>query len=188
MDFQEVIIEFLGIQDVVIENINFHHKNRKVRVIARQKRSECFCSRCGLQFDSLKEWHKREIKAPPLGVYSEVKIIFYQMRGNCDSCHRSEVVEANWIHPEFKSMTCGFTEVAGRLMEEITCEAVSRILLTDSMTMWRVDQWRMELMEKRLILPESLDVSLLAADEVHFQTVKNSTQRDLLPSDIHQSL
>lgn len=173
MDFQEVILECLGIQDVDIENINFHAKSRKVCVIARQKRSECFCSRCGLQFDSLKEWNKREIKAPPLGIYSDVKIIFYQMRGNCDSCDRSEVAKVRWIHPEFKSMSCGFTEVAGRLMEEITCEAVSRILITDSMTMWRVDQWRMELMEERLVLPENLDVRFLAADEVHFQTIKN---------------
>lgn len=120
-------------------------------MIARQKRSECFCSRCGLQFDSLKEWNKREIKAPPLGIYSDVTIIFYQMRDNCDSCNRSEVAKARWIHPEFKSMSCGFTEVAGRLMEEITCEAVSRILITDSMTMWRVYQWRMELKETNIV-------------------------------------
>jgi hypothetical protein len=159
MDFQKVIIELLGIQDVVIESINIHRKPRKVRVVARQKRSECFCTRCGLQFDSTKEWQKKEIKAPSLGVFSDIKILFYQMRGNCESCYRTEVVEAQWIHSEFKSMTCGFTEVAGRLMEEITCEAVSRILHADSMMMWRVDQWRMELMEKRFKLPEILMLS-----------------------------
>lgn len=74
-------------------------------------------------------------------------------------------------------MTCGFTEVAGRLMEEITCEAVSRILVTDSMTMWRVDQWRMELMAKRLVLPANMDVSFLAADEVHFRTIENKNRK-----------
>lgn len=177
MDFQEAIIDFLGIQDVEIEAINFHKKGRKVRVIARQKRSECFCTRCGLQFDSIKEWQKKEIKAPPMGVYTDVKILFYQMRGNCDTCNRSGVAGACWIHPEFKSMTCGFTEVAGRLMEEITCEAVSRILVTDSMTMWRVDQWRMELMAKRLVLPANMDVSFLAADEVHFRTIENKNRK-----------
>lgn len=177
MDFQEAIIEFLGIQDVNIEAINFHKKSRKVRVIAKQKRDQCFCTRCGLQFDSIKDWQKKEIKAPPLGVYADIKILFYQMRGICVSCNRSEVAEARWIHPDFKSMTCGFTEVAGRLMEEITCEAVSRILLTDSMTMWRVDQWRMELMAKRLVLPKNLDVSFLAADEVHFRTIENKRRK-----------
>ena len=74
-------------------------------------------------------------------------------------------------------MTCGFVEVAGRLMEEITCEGVSRILHTDSMTMWRVDQWRMKHMEKRLTLPENLDLSRLAADEVHFRTVENEKRK-----------
>lgn len=177
MDFQKAIIKFLGLQDVEIETIHFHEKSRKVTVTARQKREECFCTRCGLQFDSIKEWQGKEIKAPPMGVFGDVKILFYQMRGNCESCSRSEVAKAHWIHPEFKSMTCGFTEVAGRLMEEITCEAVSRILFTDSMTMWRVDQWRMELMEKRLALPENLDVSFLAADEVHFRTVENQNRK-----------
>lgn len=177
MDFQEAIIEFLGIQDVEIKAINFHKKSRKVRVIARQRRAECFCTRCGLQFDSIKEWQQKEIKAPPMGVYVDVKILLSQMRGNCVSCNKSEVAEARWIHPDFKSMTCGFTEVAGRLMEEITCEAVSRILFTDSMTMWRVDQWRMELMAKRLVLPKNLDVSFLAADEVHFRTIENKNRK-----------
>lgn len=76
------------------------------------------------------------------------------------------MAEAQWIPPNFKSMTCSYVEVAGRLMEEITCEAVPPILYTDSMTMWKVDQWRMEFMESRLKLPDYLDVSHLAAAEV----------------------
>ncbi|MGZ3747648.1 MAG: ISL3 family transposase [Pseudobdellovibrionaceae bacterium] len=177
MDFQEAIIDFLGIQDVEIKAIHFHKKSRKVRIIARQKQEECFCTSCGLEFDSIKEWHKKEVKAPPMGVYVDVKILFLQLRGNCEACQKSEVAEATWIHPEFKSMSCGFVEVAGRLMEEITCEAVSRILLTDSMTMWRVDQWRMELMARRLELPKNIDVSFLAADEVHFRTIENKNRK-----------
>ncbi len=179
MDLSEVIIDFLGIQDVKIESVKFNKKAREVSIVVRQKREDCFCTRCGLEFDSLKEWVKKEIKAPPLGVFNNVKIIFYQMRGNCVSCNKTEMAKAPWIHPEFKSMSCGFVEVAGRLMEEITCEGVSRILFADSMTMWRVDQWRMEYMEKRLVLPESLDVRFLAADEVHFRTVKNVNRKGL---------
>ncbi len=179
MDFQEAIIEFLGIQDVVIEDININRKDRNLSIVARQKRASCFCTRCGLQFDSVKEWQKKELKVPPLGIYADVKVLLYQLRGNCHDCGRSEVAEASWIHSEFKSMTCGFAEVAGRLMEEITCEAVSRILFTDSMTMWRVDQWRMKFMEKRLVIPENLDVKHLAADEVHFRTVENKNRKGL---------
>ena len=177
MDFQEAIIEFLGIQDVTIEATNIHKKSRKVRIVARQKRDGCFCTRCGLQFDRVKEWAKKELKAPPMGIYSDVKIIFYQMRGECIDCHRTEMAEVFWIHPEFWSMTCGYAEVAGRFMEEITCEAVSRILHTDSMTMWRLDQWRMEMMMKRYKLPENLNIKYLAADEVHFRTVENANRK-----------
>lgn len=46
----------------------------------------------------------------------------------------------------FPGMTCGFAEMAGRLMEEITCEAVARILDCDPKLMWEVDQNRMEVM------------------------------------------
>jgi transposase len=177
MDFQEAIIEFLGIQHVTIEALHIHRKSRKVRVVARQLRDECFCTKCGLQFEAVKEWPQKKIKAPPLGVYTDVEILLYQLRGICSDCDRSEMAEVLWIHPEFHSMTCGFAEVAGRLMEEITCEAVARILHTHSSSMWRLDQWRMEFMERRFKLPENLDVRHLAADEVHFRTVENKRRK-----------
>lgn len=179
MDFQKVIIELLGIQDVIVENINFHKKTMKLRITVRQDRDSCFCSGCGMQFDKIKDWYKKTLKAPSMGIYADVEILFYQFRGVCESCDRTELADAHWIHPEFKSMTCGFTEVAGRLMEEITCEAVGRILSADSMTLWRVDQWRMKHLEERLVLPEDLNVSFLAADEVHFRTILNKNRKGL---------
>jgi len=159
MDFQNIITEILGIQDVTIVAVHIHKKSRKLRIVAKQNRDSCFCTSCGLQFDSIKGWQKKELRVPPVGIYANVKLILSQMRGNCEVCHKSEVAEAPWIHPLFKSMTCGFAEVAGRLMEETTCEAVSRILLMKSMPLWQVDQWRMKLMEKRLVLPANLDVT-----------------------------
>ena len=171
MDFREIIIALLGIQDVVIEDVKRFKKDLRIEVKVRQKRSECFCSNCGLQFATVKEWALRELKAPPLGIYQNVNIKFMQMRGFCEDCNRSCVARVDWIHPKFESMTCGFAEVAGRLMEEITCEAVSRILQTDSKLMWSLDQHRMEVMLQFLKLPKDLDVSYLAADEVHFRTV-----------------
>jgi transposase len=179
MDFQNAIIEFLGIQHVTIEDCQFDKKKMRVKVTVRQKREECFCSGCGLQFDFVKDWKTKYLKAPPMGIFTDVEIIFYQLRGRCLDCLATEVSKASWIHPDFTSMTCGCVEIAGRLMEEITCEAVSRILHTDSMTMWRVDQWRMELMEKRFQLPKDLDVSFLAADEVHFTTIENKRRKGL---------
>jgi transposase len=171
MDFKNVIIAFLGIQDVVIEDVKIFKKDLRVEVKVRQKRSECYCSRCGLQFSTVKEWALHQLKAPPLGIFQKVTLKFMQMRGFCEDCRQTSVAKVDWIHPKFESMTCGFAEVAGRLMEEITCEAVARILDTDSKLMWSLDQHRMEVMLQFLKLPTDLDVSYLAADEVHFRTV-----------------
>lgn len=179
MDSNEAIIEFLGLQHVNIQGVNIHKKKRLIRVIARQERGECFCTWCGILFDAVKGWKQKRLKAPPLGIYSDVEVIFNQLRGVCDGCGKTETAEARFIHPEFRSMTCGFAEVAGRLMEEITCEAVSRILHTESFTMWRLDQWRMKYMEKKEMLPESLDVSDLIADEVHSRTIDVKKRRGL---------
>lgn len=156
MDFREVITSFLGIQDVVIEDVKRFKKDLRIEIKVRQKRSECFCGRCGLQMSSVKEWILRELKAPPLGIYQKVKLKFMQMRGFCELCNRTSVATVDWIHPRFESMTCGFAEVAGRLMEEITCEAVSRILNCNAKLMWSLDQYRMEVMLQYLKLPKDL--------------------------------
>jgi transposase len=171
MDFRQTIIALLGIQDVYIEDLKLFKKDRRVEIKVRQRRSECFCIHCGMQFDHVKEWQLKTLKAPPLGMFQNVILKFMQMRGFCEVCNRTSVARADWIHPKFESMTCAFAEVAGRLMEEITCEAVSRILYSNSKTMWALDQHRMEVMLQFLKLPKDLDVSYLAADEVHFRTV-----------------
>lgn len=179
MDFSSIIIEFLGIQDVIIEDIKRFKKDRRLEVRVRQKRSECFCSRCGLQFGSVKEWVLRELRAPPIGVYQFVTVKLWQLRGYCEDCQRTSVARADWLHPQFEGMTCGFAEVAGRLMEEITCEAVSRILKSDSKLMWNLDQYRMEVMLQFLRLPKDIDISYLCADEVHFRSIKNIDRKGL---------
>lgn len=179
MDFQEHIIAFLGIQDVVIEDLKRFKKDLRLELRVRQKRSECYCTHCGLQFASVKEWALRVLKAPPIGIYQNVTLKFMQMRGFCQECNRTCVARVDWIHPRFESMTCSFAEVAGRLMEEITCEAVGRILHSDSKLMWALDQYRMEVMLQFLTLPKDLDVSYLAADEVHYHTVKIENRKGL---------
>ena len=179
MDFQEIIISILGIQDVDIEDVKRFKKDLRLEFKVRQKRSECYCTKCGLQLGSVKEWTLRELKAPPMGVYQNVLIKFFQLRGVCDGCDRTSVAQVDWIHPRFESMTSGFAEVAGRLMEEITCEAVSRILHSNSKLMWELDQHRMEVMLQFLKLPKNLDVSYLAADEVHFRTFDEKNRKGL---------
>ncbi|MBK7892437.1 MAG: hypothetical protein IPJ84_16805 [Bdellovibrionales bacterium] len=126
---------------------------------------------CGEQFSTVKEWDLKILRAPPLGVFQHVTVKFMQLRGYCDNCDRTAVADVDWIHPKFSSMTCGLAEVAGRLMEEITCEAVGRILDMGSKAMWDLDQYRMAVMMQHLRMPDGLDVSYLAADEVHFRTI-----------------
>ncbi|MCB0411757.1 MAG: ISL3 family transposase [Bdellovibrionales bacterium] len=180
MDFKRHIIEMLGLQDVIIEDFKRSKRNLSIEVKVRQKRSECFCKHCGQQFGSIKEWSLKKLLAPPMGVYQKVVVKFFQLRGYCEDCTRSSVAEVDWIHPKFDNMTCGFAEKAGRLMEEITCEGVSRILLADSKLMWRLDQHRMEVMLQFLKLPPDTDLTYLAADEVHFRSIKNVLRKGLV--------
>lgn len=171
MDTREAILRFLGIQGVKIEDVKIFQSDLRVEVKVRQKRADCFCRSCGTQYSHVHEWVFKKPKAPPLGIYSDVTIKFYQLRGWCVGCGRTGVSDVSWIHPKFESMTCSFAEVAGRLMEETSCAAVSRILKTNSKLMWSVDQWRMQAMLERMQLPKDIDVTYLCADEVHFRTV-----------------
>lgn len=179
MNFSQAIIEFLGLQDVTITDLKIFKKQRRVEIKVKQKRENCFCSKCGLQFQQVKEWDLKTLRAPPLGIYQHVTVKFLQLRGTCEDCERTSVAQVDWIHPKFDSMTCGFAETAGRLMEEITCQAVSRILDCGPKLMWQLDQYRMEVMLQFLRLPKDIDVSYLCADEVHFRTVKIQNRKGL---------
>jgi transposase len=172
MDFRQAILSFLGLQDVTITDLKIFKKERRIELKCRQKRERCFCPHCGLQFDRVKDWDLKILRAPPLGIFDHVTVKFMQLRGQCDDCNRTAVARVDWIHPKFESMTSSFAEHAGRLMEEITCEAVGRILDQPSKTMWSLDQYRMAVMLQHMKLPSDLDVSYLAADEVHFRTIQ----------------
>jgi transposase len=179
MDFRQSIIALLGIQDVDIVDLKLFKKDLRLEIKVRQCRFNCFCNHCGMQFDQVKEWQLRQLKGPPMGIYQSVTIKFMQMRGFCQICNRTSVAQVDWIHPKFDSMTCGYAEIAGRLMEEITCEAVSRIMRAESKTMWGLDQYRMRTMLQFMRLPADLDVSYLAADEVHFRTIALKNHKGL---------
>jgi len=179
MDFKHAIISFLGLQDVTIIDLKIFKKQRKAEIKVRQKRESCFCPRCGLQFGIVKEWSLKKLKAPPMGAFQDITVKFIQLRGFCEDCNCSSVAHVDWIHPKFESMTTAFAEVAGRLMEEATCEAVGRILSSNSKLMWELDQYRMSVMLQFLKLPKDLDVAYLCADEVHFRTIENRNRKGL---------
>ena len=179
MDFKRVITEFLGLQDVNIEDIKQYKKSLKAEIYVRHLEHKACCHKCRNPLKNIREWHIKKLKGPPLGIYTEVVIKFRQARGECESCGGKRMAYAPFIHPEHPSMSCGFAEVAGRLMEELTCEASARLLKADSMTLWRLDQDRMMHMLAYMELPKTLDISHLCADEVHFKTVRNKQRKSL---------
>lgn len=177
MDPFKAISQFLGIQDVFFKDIRIYQKSRHVAVIGEFKPHEYFCRDCGEGLTEIHDWQNRQLQLPPLGVFEKVSLSLYVPRGWCAGCERNSQALVEWIHPKFESVTCGFAEVAGRMMEETTGEATSRLLHANSRKLWGIDQYRMQVMLERLRLPDDLDVSFLSADEVHFRTKRFGKNR-----------
>lgn len=180
MDFRNAIIQMLGLQDVDIEDLKIFKRDLRIELKVRQKRESCYCRRCGLQLDQVKEWVFRTIKAPAIYPYNNVLIKLYQMRGVCSECNVTTTTELAWIHPKFHSFTCSFVEAAGRMMEETTCEATARLTGVSSKVLWQMDQWRMEHLLQFMELPKKLDLTHLCADEVHFITRRPKKRRSMI--------
>jgi transposase len=182
MDPFQAISLFLGVQDVFYKDIRIYRKSRHIVFICELRCEEYFCRECGELSGKLHDWQDRDLQLPPLGVFSKVTMKLFVPRSWCEGCHRNTQALVEWIHPKFESVTCGFGEVAGRLMEETTCEATGRLLHANSRKLWGIDQYRMQVMLERLRLPRALDVSFLSADEVHFRTKRFGKNRSLAQS------
>lgn len=172
MDFSDLIIKALGLQDVVIEKVESTPENLSLKVVVRQKKSACRCHHCLSPILYVHEWKERTLKGPPFGAFLYVTIVLYQLRGHCHICSdRVRSASLSFVHPQFENMTLALCELAGRLMEEMPCGAVARWLGLNSKTMWDLDQYRMKAMKPLLKLPEKIDLSKMSADEVHFRTM-----------------
>lgn len=172
MDFSDVIIRALGLQDVVIEKVDQDPENLALKVVVRQIKEACQCHRCSSPILFVHEWKERDIKGPPLGAFLYVTIVLYQLRGLCHICNDSvRSARVPFVHPCFQNMTLALSELAGRLMEEMPCAAVARFLRLNSKAMWDLDQARMKMMKPLMKLPENIDLSKMSADEVHFRTM-----------------
>jgi transposase len=172
VNYGKAILNFLGIQDVTITDIKIWQKRGEVEIKITQNFEKSHCCTCGLLHSKVHEWELKVLKAPPLGIFKSVTLKYKRLRGYCESCKKNTLCVADFIHPEFKQYTCAFAETAGRLMEETTCEAASRLLDANSKSLWSLDQWRMKYLFQFMKLPENMDVTRLSADEVHFKSVK----------------
>ena len=177
MDPFKAISLFLGIQDVFFKDIRIYQKTRHVSIIGEFKAREYFCRHCGEALGKIHDWQDRQFQLPPLGVFEKVSMTLYIPRAHCKGCNRETQAYVGWVHPKFESVTCGFAEVAGRMMEETTCEATGRMLHANSRKLWGIDQYRMQVMLERMRLPDEVDLSFLSADEVHFRTKRFGKNR-----------
>lgn len=175
MDITELLTTALGLQEVIVEKHRFNKETRKIEFWIRQKREGACCYHCRRPLFGIHQWRQRQLKGPALGAFNDVVIYFFQVQGACDFCQRVRLAHAPFIHPKFKNLTTAFAETSCRLMEEITCEAVGRLVVHHSKQLWKLDQWRMQKMKeskKYLRLLELTEIRLASADEVHMRTIK----------------
>ena len=178
--FENLIVKSLGLQGVKLEYGITCDEDLKLVLYARQDREQSSCHCCGSQISHVHEWKTRKIRATPIGSYEEVWVYLKQLRGNCYMCDdKVRSASIDFIHPNFENMTYSLVEKAGRLCEEITCEATGRLLRLNPKTIWNLDQYRMKKMRPLLNYAErSLDLEQMSADEVHFRTIFGKKSSD----------
>ena len=140
MDTTELLIEALAMQDVIIEKQRSDRRARKLELWVRQVRENACCYHCAGPLYGVHSWRQRTLKGPAVGAFNHVKIYFFQLQAACGMCQRVRLAYAPYIHPAFKNMTTAFAEVVGQQMEEMTCEAVSRLNICNSKQLWKLDQ------------------------------------------------
>lgn len=171
MDNTDVITQFLGLQHVEISDIELMTKAGRAEIEVRFEPPNCRCPECGWKLGRIHDWRQCVLQGPPLGIFTRVVLRVLYPRAYCPKCKRNRAPKIPWRHPHLSSMTCAFAEVAGRMMEETTCEASARLLRANSRSLWELDQFRMDVLLSRMKLPPGIDVSQLSADEVHFRTL-----------------
>lgn len=172
MDFEYLIKESLGLQDVTIESFQADRQSLRLSIVVRQNRASCRCSNCDSPILRVHEWRERVLRAAPMGAFIFVEVKLWQLRGACGICDdKIRSAHVSFVHPEFENLTLALAELAGRWMEELPCAAVARFLALNSRTMWELDQYRMRAMKPLMRLPEKIDLSKMSADEVHFRTM-----------------
>ena len=183
MDFKNLIIECLGLQDVTIESYTIDKENLSLTLTVRQNRESCRCHHCNSSLQYVREWKERKVRGPALGAFLYVEIIVLQLRATCSICMdqvRSAAIP--FVHPNFQNLTLSLCELAGRWMEELPCAAVARFFKLNSKTMWDLDQRRMKMMKPLMAFPKDISFVKMSADEVHFRTmpkVNSSTRPEI---------
>lgn len=177
MDGLKAIIGFLGVQHAEICDIELFPNSGRAQLKLRFELPNCRCPDCGWKLGRIHDWQECKLQGPPLGIYSRVVLRVFYPRAFCPKCKRNRAPKIAWRHPKLSSMSTAFAEVAGRMMEETTCEATARLLRANSRSLWELDQFRMDILLGRMKLPGTVNLSFLSADEVHFKTLWFGAER-----------
>ena len=62
MDFKNLIIECLGLQDVTIESYATDKENLSLNLTVRQNRESCRCHHCDSPLEYVREWKERKVR------------------------------------------------------------------------------------------------------------------------------
>ncbi|MCB9025220.1 MAG: transposase [Bdellovibrionaceae bacterium] len=178
MDLNSLVCESLGLQDLIINKAVFSENHQKLNIHVTLPFEKARFHRCDCESLEFHQWHKKTLHLSPLGIVKSVYLHLKYPRGQCYFCLKAQPPQLNFIHPKFGGLTCSFVEVGGRMMEEMTCAAVARLLNIDRKLLWRVDQWRMNFIKQHYQLPEDLDCSKMSSDEVHFLTKQYKKRKD----------
>lgn len=173
MDVSSLINQILGFQGLRFTSFIACSDFQSFKAFACAERSNNGCWSCGFPRLHSHGWRTKSVQAPPLGIYNQVFIDIRFERLKCPVCNCVQSYLPPGIHRKFDTFSTSFVETAGRLMEETTCAATSRLLVCNAKTLWSMDNYRTKLLKKHFQLPKDLDVSKLSADEVHFRTHKN---------------
>ncbi len=110
------------------------------------------------------EWKDRIIYGPPVGSFSKTIVHLKQLRGRCHLCDDGiRSAKIDFVHPHFQNYTMALCEYAGRLMEEMTCEAVARLLRLNPKTMW--DRLKSQRSKDRTTEHKMLKINLTEVDD-----------------------
>ncbi len=173
MGFEDAITKALGLQGAELSEIKFNDEKLTLELSVTWPFHLSRCCACGDFLLEIHSWENRYVRAPAFGLFQTTLRLRYA-RGLCRYCNQVRTARVLFVHPEFTGLTCGLAEQAGRMMEETTCAAASRLYDLNEKTLWRLDQCRMQAMQKQIDLREitkDLDVRKLSADEVHFRTL-----------------
>lgn len=173
MDVSNLIVQVLGIQDLKLCFFIACSDFQSFKLFTEVKRPTRGCNSCHYPALLNHGWRSKTIQVPPIGIFNQVFLEIRFERLKCPVCGCVQSFLPAGIHKKFDGYSTSFVETAGRLMEETTCAASSRLLGCNAKTLWSMDNYRTKILKKHFKIPKDLDVSKLSADEVHFRTHKN---------------